>query len=99
LTEELDRVGAGVLHARLAALDPAAGAAILPSNGRRIVRALEVIELTGGPFTARMPGFESIYDLVQLAPDRADLDERVAQRAATLADRAEALTAGSSAAT
>ena len=41
-------VGPAALHARLAALDPAAAAAILPSNGRRIVRALEVIELTGG---------------------------------------------------
>ena len=40
------------LHARLCELDPAAAAAILPSNGRRIVRALEVIEITGAPFTA-----------------------------------------------
>ena len=37
------------------ALDPAAAAKILPSNGRRIVRALEVIELTGQPFTASLP--------------------------------------------
>jgi tRNA dimethylallyltransferase len=84
LVGELDRVGAEALHARLAALDPAAGAAILPSNGRRIVRALEVIELTGGPFTARMPGFESIYDLVQIGIDRADLDDRVERRVATM---------------
>ena len=41
--------GPAALHARLAELDPAAAAAILPSNGRRIVRALEVIELTGAP--------------------------------------------------
>src|SRR5215207_1303206 len=46
LTEELTAVGAAALHARLTALDPAAAAAILPSNGRRVVRALEVIELT-----------------------------------------------------
>ena len=68
------------LHDRLAELDPLAAAAILPTNGRRIVRALEVIELTGAPFTARMPGFDSIYDLVQIGLDRADLDERVELR-------------------
>jgi len=80
LTAELEQVGAEMLHRRLAALDPVAAEAILPTNGRRIVRALEVIELTGQPFVARMPAFESIYDLVQLGLDRADLDERVEQR-------------------
>ena len=48
LEAELAVVGPGELHRRLAALDPAAGTAIQPSNGRRIVRALEVMELTGG---------------------------------------------------
>ncbi|SHG69148.1 tRNA dimethylallyltransferase [Jatrophihabitans endophyticus] len=80
LYAELDELGAATLHARLAGVDPEAAAAILPSNGRRIARALEVIELTGGPFVARMPGFESIYDTVQLGLDRADLDERVELR-------------------
>ncbi len=80
LYDELAVVGPGALHARLARLDPAAATAILPSNGRRIVRALEVIELTGRPFTARMPGFESVYDAVQLGLDRADLDDRVERR-------------------
>jgi tRNA dimethylallyltransferase len=80
LYAELAELGAAALHARLAGLDPVAAAAILPSNGRRIVRALEVIELTGAPFTATMPGFESVYDTVQVGLDRADLDERVAQR-------------------
>ena len=80
LYSELESVGPAVLHTRLAELDPLAAAAILPTNGRRIVRALEVIELTGAPFTARMPGFESIYDCVQLGLDRDDLDERVEQR-------------------
>ena len=41
----------GALHARLAERDPAAAAQVLPSNGRRVVRALEVIEITGRPFT------------------------------------------------
>ena len=74
LARELDEQGAPSLHARLAAIDAEAAAAILPTNGRRIVRALEVIELTGGPFLARMPGFESVYDTVSIGLDRADLD-------------------------
>jgi tRNA dimethylallyltransferase len=80
LYAELAEQGPEALHARLAELDPLAAAAILPTNGRRIVRALEVIELTGAPFTARMPSFESIYDCVQIGVDRADLDERVEAR-------------------
>ena len=80
LEDELAMVGPKELHDRLTALDPLAGTAILPTNGRRIVRALEVIELTGGPFTATMPAFESIYDTVQIGLDRDDLDERVALR-------------------
>ncbi|HEX2307017.1 MAG TPA: tRNA (adenosine(37)-N6)-dimethylallyltransferase MiaA [Jatrophihabitantaceae bacterium] len=80
LTAELGTVGAPALHERLRRLDPEAARAILPSNGRRIVRALEVIELTGGPFLARMPGFESFYDTTYVGLDRADLDERIAAR-------------------
>jgi tRNA dimethylallyltransferase len=80
LYAELAVAGAGALHARLAALDPAAAAAILPTNGRRIVRALEVIEFTGRPFTATMPGFDSVYPAVAIGLDRADLDERVEAR-------------------
>ena len=86
LCAELDEVGPGVLHRRLAALDPEAASAILASNGRRIVRALEVIELTGGRFSARMPGFESVFDTVQLGLDRVDLDDRVALRVDRMAD-------------
>lgn len=80
LDDELAAVGPGRLHSRLAALDPTAAARILATNGRRIVRALEVIELTGRPFTATMPGFESIYDCTQIGLDRDDLDEQVARR-------------------
>jgi tRNA dimethylallyltransferase len=87
LYSELEVHGPAVLHARLAELDPLAGAAILPTNGRRIVRALEVIELTGAPFTARMPGFDSIYDSVQIGLDRDDLDERVELRVHRMMDR------------
>src|SRR4051794_26875433 len=66
LEEELAAVGAAELHARLARLDPAAGQAVLPSNGRRIVRALEVIELTGGPFLASLPEPKPHYPAVVL---------------------------------
>ncbi|WP_405477931.1 tRNA (adenosine(37)-N6)-dimethylallyltransferase MiaA [Streptomyces sp. NBC_00009] len=82
LEEELALRGSGALHARLAVSDPGAAKAILPSNGRRIVRALEVIEITGKPFTANLPGHESVYDTVQIGVDvaRPELDERIATR-------------------
>ncbi|WP_405661990.1 tRNA (adenosine(37)-N6)-dimethylallyltransferase MiaA [Streptomyces sp. RK9] len=82
LEEELEERGPGVLHARLAAADPDAARAILPGNGRRIVRALEVIEITGRPFTANLPGHESVYDTVQIGVDvaRPELDLRIATR-------------------
>lgn len=82
LEAELEEHGPGPLHARLALADPDAGRAILPSNGRRIVRALEVIEITGRPFTANLPGHESVYDTVQIGVDvaRAELDARIATR-------------------
>ncbi|MER5438667.1 tRNA (adenosine(37)-N6)-dimethylallyltransferase MiaA [Streptomyces sp. NPDC002790] len=82
LEDELRLRGSGALHARLAAADPEASVAILPSNGRRIVRALEVIEITGKPFTANLPGHDSVYDTVQIGVDvaRPELDERIATR-------------------
>ncbi|MEV0259741.1 tRNA (adenosine(37)-N6)-dimethylallyltransferase MiaA [Streptomyces sp. NPDC050617] len=82
LEGELERDGSGALHARLAAADPAAARAILPGNGRRIVRALEVIEITGRPFTANLPGHEAAYDTLQIGVDvdRPELDERIALR-------------------
>jgi tRNA dimethylallyltransferase len=82
LEREMERVGAAAMHARLAALDPAAAAAILPTNGRRVVRALEVIELSGRPFSATLPGYESVYRVVQLgvAMPRPELDRRIAER-------------------
>jgi len=86
LEAELAEHGPDVLYARLARLDPAAAAAILPSNGRRIVRALEVIELSGKPFDATLPEYESVYPEVQigLAVDRAELDRRIAERTARM---------------
>ena len=82
LEAELDMRGPGALHARLAAVDPEAARAILPSNGRRIVRALEVVEITGKPFTANLPSHESVYDTVQIGVGvpRPELEERIALR-------------------
>ena len=84
LEAELAVTGPAVLHARLAALDPAAATAILPSNGRRIVRALKVIEVAGLPFAAVLPQYESRYPVVQigLRVDRCELDRRIAERTA-----------------
>ena len=86
LEAELAERGPAVLHARLARLDPAAAGAILPSNGRRIVRALEVIELSGQPFDATLPEYESVYPEVQigLAVERMELDQRIADRTARM---------------
>ena len=82
LEDELAAVGSAALHARLAVADPDAAAAILPGNGRRIVRALEVIELSGGPFRATLPEFEAFYPVVQLGVEisRPVLDQRIADR-------------------
>jgi tRNA dimethylallyltransferase len=80
---ELQARGPEALHALLAEQDPEAAGQILPSNGRRIVRALEVIELTGEPFVATLPPFESIYpdlSLIGLDVPREVLDERIAER-------------------
>ncbi|MFG3419120.1 tRNA (adenosine(37)-N6)-dimethylallyltransferase MiaA [Micromonospora sp. NPDC049460] len=82
LERELAETGPAPLYARLREADPVAAAGILPTNGRRIVRALEVIELTGAPFTASLPGPTPYYPSVQLGVDldTALLDERIALR-------------------
>ncbi|WP_326596190.1 tRNA (adenosine(37)-N6)-dimethylallyltransferase MiaA [Streptomyces sp. NBC_01803] len=101
LEADLARHGSGALHARLAAADPPAAEAILASNGRRIVRALEVIEITGRPFTANLPGpaeERGVYRTLQIGVgvDRAELDTRITARvhrmwAAGLVDEVRAL--------
>ncbi|WP_442930248.1 tRNA (adenosine(37)-N6)-dimethylallyltransferase MiaA [Micromonospora sp. LH3U1] len=82
LERELAEVGPAPLYARLRAADPVAAEGILPGNGRRIVRALEVIELTGAPFTASLPQPTPYYPSVQLGVDLDTglLDERIALR-------------------
>lgn len=87
LEAELTAHGTAALHARLAQLDPAAAEVVLPSNGRRIVRALEVIALTGRPFPARLPERATArYDAVLLGVDLPTevLDTAIARRVARM---------------
>ncbi len=89
LQGDLDRVGAPAMHARLAAVDPGSAARILPDNGRRIVRALEVVELTGSSFTAALPRLEYVDpSTVQVGVeiDRGTLDARIARRVCQMYD-------------
>ena len=82
LEERAERHGTRHLHDELARLDPAAAIAIGPANTRRIVRALEVIELTGLPYSANLPA--QVYEVpavqIGLNCDRGVLDARVEQR-------------------
>jgi tRNA dimethylallyltransferase len=89
LEAELADIGPHKLHARLAAADPATAAAILPTNGRKIVRALEVAAIGGGSFTGMMPPYESVYDVVLVGVDRPtpELDERLAHRVDVMWER------------
>jgi tRNA dimethylallyltransferase len=86
LEDELSQRGPAELYTRLAKLDPVAAEGILPSNGRRIVRALEVIEVSGQPFTATLPSYESLYPAIQLGlrVPRDELDSRIEQRVARM---------------
>jgi tRNA dimethylallyltransferase len=79
----LAEAGVAALHAELAGVDAAAAASILPTDGRRIVRALEVVELTGQPFAASAPTIGAPrWDtvIIGLDWDTALLDERLALR-------------------
>jgi tRNA dimethylallyltransferase len=83
LEQELAERGPQALHDVLKERDPDAAALILPENGRRIVRALEVVELTGAPFSASLPVLEYADPLtVQIGVDidRETLDARIAAR-------------------
>ena len=83
LEAELAERGPQALHAVLEQRDPDAAALILPENGRRIVRALEVGELTGRPFSASLPLLEYVDPrTVQIGVDidRDELDERIEAR-------------------
>ncbi len=84
---QVQEQGAEAVHELLAGLDPAAAASIMPSDGRRIARALEVLEITGKPFTATLPALDPArYGAVVLTLDRdtARLDRTVAGRVETM---------------
>lgn len=83
LEAELAEVGSVAMHARLAEVDPESAARILVENGRRVVRALEVVEITGRPFSATLPRLEYVDPrTVQVGVDidRPTLDTRIEQR-------------------
>lgn len=83
-----EQEGPGVLHAELAAADPVAAARIDRRNTRRIVRALEVIAITGEPFSANLPQHRYFVPAVQIGLDvpRPLLHERIAARAQAMFD-------------
>ncbi|ROR90100.1 tRNA (adenosine(37)-N6)-dimethylallyltransferase MiaA [Nocardioides aurantiacus] len=83
LEAELVDQGSQALHRRLAEVDPAAAEQVLPSNGRRVVRALEVVEITGRPFAATLPTREYVAPAtvqVGVDVDRGLLEQRIATR-------------------
>ncbi|MEL4505688.1 tRNA (adenosine(37)-N6)-dimethylallyltransferase MiaA [Luteococcus sp. H138] len=80
--DRLAQLGAEALHAELAQRSPVVAAGILPGNGRRIVRALEVLELTGG-FTPTLPEWSyAVAGVLQfgLELDRETMDRRIDER-------------------
>jgi tRNA dimethylallyltransferase len=90
LLAEAELLGPAALHARLTAIDPAAAARIEPGNTRRIVRALEVCEGTGRPFSSYGPGLD-VYPptpIVQIGLrwDRDVLAARIEQRVHAMVD-------------
>ena len=83
LEAELEEVGARVLHERLRTLDPGSAERIEVDNGRRIVRALEVVEITGERFSARLPEREYVDPgtvQIGVAIDREALERRIEER-------------------
>ena len=79
LEAELERDGPLALHARLAALSPEAAARMEPTNGRRTVRALEVVTLTGS-MPGELASYQAFYDAAYVGVDREDLAERIERR-------------------
>ena len=88
LEQRVEAEGFRPLHDELVRLDPDAAARILPSNVRRVVRALEVIELTGRPFSAALPDHTYYLPALQVAIEvpREELDRRIFARAAAMFD-------------
>jgi len=91
IARQAEELGVDVMHERLATLDPAAAAAIPKENVRRVVRALEVIELTGRPYTANLPRVGSTkYPNARqfgLVMERETLHERIDLRVEKMWDK------------
>ena len=91
IARQAEELGVDVMHERLTKLDPAAAAAIPKENVRRVVRALEVIELTGRPYTANLPrvGSTKYPDARQfgLVMERETLHERIDLRVEKMWDK------------
>ncbi|MDK8274909.1 tRNA (adenosine(37)-N6)-dimethylallyltransferase MiaA, partial [Varibaculum cambriense] len=86
LETQAAQLGIKKMHQRLAEVDPESAARIVPANERRVIRALEVYELTGKKFSATMPRREYFQPAVQLGIKwpLAVLDERISQRTAQM---------------
>ena len=86
LEERAEAGGTRALWEELERVDPVSAARIEPANTRKIVRALEVVEVTGQPFSATLPRYEDVAPTVHLAlrPDRALLNHRIDARAAAM---------------
>jgi tRNA dimethylallyltransferase len=83
LEQDLIDLGPQAMHKRLELLDETAASRIEPQNGRRIVRALEIVMITGEPFAASLPDqFESFLPVLEIGLNsaREHLVERLAQR-------------------
>ncbi|MEN9706476.1 MAG: hypothetical protein RIS31_42 [Actinomycetota bacterium] len=90
LEAELVRVGESELYRKLVSLAPDTASRIDPKNGRRIVRALEVVTITGDDFAAKLPDLNESWQPVLeigLNSDRAHLVNRLEQRAAKMWDK------------
>lgn len=87
LERELEELGAGVLKTRLAEVDPESAARV--KDDRRLVRALEVWEVTGRPFSSFMPVRQYVSPAVQIGlnGDRAELHDRLHQRVIKMDER------------
>ncbi|KAB7791181.1 tRNA (adenosine(37)-N6)-dimethylallyltransferase MiaA [Bifidobacterium leontopitheci] len=86
LEERERREGAGALFEELRAKDPEAASRMDPRNPRRTIRALEVIELTGKPYSASLPRYRYVIPSVQIGLDlpREELDRRIDLRTAAM---------------
>ncbi|MDO5060613.1 MAG: tRNA (adenosine(37)-N6)-dimethylallyltransferase MiaA [Actinomycetaceae bacterium] len=86
LEAECESVGSLEMYRRLQTVDPVAAANLHWNNARRIIRALEVIEITGQPYSATLPSYESHQPtlFIGLRREDTDIDARITQRTHTM---------------